>query len=45
MKFTKDGKFIKQWGQIGSGRSEFRTPHAMAFDSRGRLFVADRGNH
>ena len=45
MKFTKDGKFIKQWGQIGSGRGEFRTPHAMAFDSRGRLFVADRGNH
>ncbi|HEX9726749.1 MAG TPA: hypothetical protein VGC53_20900, partial [Vicinamibacteria bacterium] len=24
---------------------EFRTPHALAFDSRGRLFVADRGNH
>jgi sugar lactone lactonase YvrE len=45
MKFTRDGKFIKQWGQIGSGRGEFRTPHAMAFDSRGRLFVADRGNH
>jgi sugar lactone lactonase YvrE len=45
IKFTKDGKFIKQWGRIGSGRGEFRTPHAMAFDSRGRLFVADRGNH
>jgi DNA-binding beta-propeller fold protein YncE len=45
MKFTKDGKFIKEWGRIGSGRGEFRTPHAMAFDSRGRLFVADRGNH
>jgi len=45
MKFTKDGKFIKQWGRIGSAPSEFRTPHAMAFDLRGRLFVADRGNH
>jgi DNA-binding beta-propeller fold protein YncE len=45
MKFTRDGKFIKQWGRIGSARGEFRTPHAMAFDSRGRLFVADRGNH
>jgi sugar lactone lactonase YvrE len=45
VKFTKDGKFIKQWGRIGSGPGEFRTPHAMAFDSRGRLFVADRGNH
>ncbi|MGH9254847.1 MAG: peptidyl-alpha-hydroxyglycine alpha-amidating lyase family protein, partial [Vicinamibacterales bacterium] len=45
VKFTRDGKFIKEWGRIGSGRGEFRTPHAMAFDSRGRLFVADRGNH
>ena len=45
MKFTRDGKFIKEWGRIGSGPGEFRTPHALAFDSRGRLFVADRGNH
>jgi len=45
LKFTKDGKFIKQWGRLGSAPGEFRTPHAMAFDSRGRLFVADRGNH
>ena len=45
MKFTKDGKFIKEWGQIGSAPGEFRTPHSLAFDSRGRLFVADRGNH
>jgi DNA-binding beta-propeller fold protein YncE len=45
MKFTKDGKFIKEWGKIGSAPGDFRTPHALAFDSRGRLFVADRGNH
>ncbi len=45
MKFTKDGKFIKEWGRIGTAPSEFRTPHALAFDSQGRLFVADRGNH
>ena len=43
-KFTKDGKYIKEWGKWGSGPSEFRTPHAFAFDSKGRLFVADRGN-
>jgi sugar lactone lactonase YvrE len=43
-KFTKDGKFIKSWGKLGSGSGEFRTPHSLAFDSRGRLFVADRGN-
>jgi len=45
VKFTKDGKYIKEWGKLGSGPGEFRTPHALAFDSRGRLFVADRGNH
>jgi sugar lactone lactonase YvrE len=43
-KFTRDGKFIKSWGKLGSGPGEFRTPHGLAFDSRGRLFVADRGN-
>jgi sugar lactone lactonase YvrE len=43
-KFTKDGKFIRSWGKLGSGPGEFRTPHGLAFDSRGRLFVADRGN-
>ena len=45
LKFNKDGRFIKQWGRIGTGRGEFRTPHALAFDSKGRLFVSDRGNH
>lgn len=45
VKFTKDGKYVKEWGKLGSGPGEFRTPHALALDSRGRLFVADRGNH
>jgi hypothetical protein len=45
MKFAPDGSFIKQWGQIGVRHGEFRTPHAIEFDSRGRLWVADRGNH
>jgi hypothetical protein len=45
IKFTRDGKFVKEWGKLGSAPGEFRTPHALAMDSRGRLFVADRGNH
>jgi len=44
-KFSADGKFIKSWGGIGLRHGEFRTPHALVFDSRGRLWVADRGNH
>lgn len=43
-RFTKDGTFIASFGKLGAGPGEFRTPHALAFDSRGRLFVADRGN-
>ncbi|MDA0805539.1 MAG: peptidyl-alpha-hydroxyglycine alpha-amidating lyase family protein [Proteobacteria bacterium] len=45
MKFAPDGTFIKQWGRIGLEHGEFRTPHAMDFDSKGRLWVVDRGNH
>jgi streptogramin lyase len=45
VKFSKDGKFIKSWGKWGSGPGELKTPHSLYFDSRGRLFVADRGNN
>ena len=44
VKFSKDGTFIKAWGQRGAGPGQFATPHSLAFDSRGRLFVGDRGN-
>lgn len=44
LKFSPDGKFIKQWGKKGSGPGEFNVPHTLAFDSRGRLFVGDRSN-
>ena len=44
IKFTPDGKFIKAWGSLGSGPSQFRNPHALVFDSQGRLLVADRVN-
>ncbi len=44
VKFSKDGKFIKTWGKKGTAPSEFDTPHAIATDSRGRVFVGDRSN-
>ena len=44
-KFTADGTFVKSWGKLGVRHGEFRTPHALAFDAKGRLWVADRGNH
>jgi sugar lactone lactonase YvrE len=45
VKYSKDGKFIKAWGKTGYGPGEFRTLHALAIDSRGRVFVADRSNN
>ena len=45
LKFSKDGRFIKAWGKKGDGPGEFETPHTLAMDSRGRLFVGDRGNN
>ena len=44
-KFDRDGAFIKAWGSFGTGPGEFDQPHGLAFDDRGRLFVADRGNN
>src|SRR5437762_7720038 len=43
--FDKNGKFLRTFGRAGTGPGEFRTPHALEFDSRGRLIVADRHNH
>jgi len=45
VKFSPDGKFIKTWGKKGPAPGDFDTPHGLAFDSRGRLFVADRNNN
>src|SRR5688500_13607495 len=45
LKFSKDGKLIKTWGKRGSAPGDFETPHSLAMDSRGRLFVGDRENN
>ena len=45
LKFSKDGTLIKRWGQTGKGPGEFDQPHALAMDSKGRLFIGDRNNN
>ncbi len=44
-KFAPDGTFIMSWGRTGPGIGEFSTPHSIAFDSQGRVFIADRNNN
>jgi DNA-binding beta-propeller fold protein YncE len=45
VKFSSDGTYLKEWGRTGYAPGEFRTLHAIAIDSRGRVFVADRSNN
>ena len=44
VKFNSDGEYLMEWGTTGSEDGEMRVPHALAMDSQGRLFVADRAN-
>jgi DNA-binding beta-propeller fold protein YncE len=42
--FDREGRFVKAWGEEGTGPGEFALPHAIAIDSHQRLYVADRNN-
>jgi len=42
--FDKTGKFVREWGELGHGPSQFSIVHAIALDSKGRVYVADRNN-
>jgi DNA-binding beta-propeller fold protein YncE len=42
--FDKSGQYVKEWGDLGSKPGQFSTVHAIAVDSKGRLYVADRNN-
>jgi hypothetical protein len=44
VKYDRDGKFLLSWGKLGSGPGEFNSPHGLAMDRQGRLYVADRSN-
>ncbi len=44
VKLAPDGTFLLEWGETGEGPGQFSDVHALAMDSRGRLFVGDRNN-
>ena len=35
---------MKSWGERGANPGEFNTPHSIAADAKGNVYVADRGN-
>ena len=43
-KFTKDGDFVKSIGSRGPAPGQFNTPHTVASDAKGNIYVGDRGN-
>lgn len=43
-RFSPDGRFLGQWGTPGKGPGEFNTPHGIAIDAAGSVYVADRQN-
>lgn len=44
VKFTKTGEYVKTWGTKGKGDTQLHLPHAVQFDNKGLLHVADREN-
>src|ERR1700723_2701166 len=43
-KVDKDGNWLKSWGERGNAPGQFNTPHSIATDAEGNVYVADRGN-
>ena len=44
VKYSSDGRYLMEWGEEGSNPGQFRTPHALAMDDDGLLYVGDRSN-
>tara|TARA_Y100001933_G_scaffold243928_1_gene273059 strand:+ start:165 stop:1193 length:1029 start_codon:yes stop_codon:yes gene_type:complete len=44
VKFAPDGTYLMEFGMPGGDDGELDEPHAIAMDSKGRLFVGDRAN-
>jgi hypothetical protein len=44
VKYTREGKYLLQWGKRGNGPGEFQLPHNLQIDAQGKVYVTDRDN-
>lgn len=46
VKFSREGRFLKSWGHLGSAAGDFNEPHDIFIGgSQNRVYVADRKNN
>ena len=45
IKYDAQGRFVLQWGKLGTGPGEFDLVHGLAIDRDRRVYVADRSNN
>lgn len=45
IKFSKDGRYLFEWGKFGNNQGEFNIPHGIDLDNKGNVYVADRENN
>jgi DNA-binding beta-propeller fold protein YncE len=44
VRFSRDGRYLAEFGSRGSGPGQFQLPHNLAVDNQGRTYVTDREN-
>ena len=44
VKYSREGKYLLQWGTRGTGPGEFGLPHNLVVGNQGRVYVTDRDN-
>jgi DNA-binding beta-propeller fold protein YncE len=44
VRFSRDGKYLSEWGKRGTGPGEFMLPHNVVVDAQSRVYVTDRDN-
>ncbi|MEW4923594.1 peptidyl-alpha-hydroxyglycine alpha-amidating lyase family protein [Algibacter sp. 2305UL17-15] len=45
VKFSKEGKYLFEWGKFGNEKGEFNIPHGIDLDNEANVYVADRENN